>query len=109
MAIDGSGPCKIRMIFADRGVALAPQQAILLDALLGRERLVSYAALADALWGAHADGGPLDTESHIRAGVSKLRRRIATAGVPWRIENVYGIGYRLRYHEAAPSERLLAA
>lgn len=109
MAIDGSGPRKIRMIFAARGVALAPQQAILLDALLGRERLIGYRALAEALWGADPEGGPLDAEGHIRAAISKLKRRIAAAGVPWRIENVYGVGYRLRYREPAPAERLLAA
>jgi len=109
MAIADDGPRKIRTIFAARGVVLSPQQAVLLNALLGRERFVSYETLAEALWGDDPEGGPLDARGQIRAALSKLRRGIAAAALPWRIENCYGTGYRLRYREPPPEARRLAA
>jgi DNA-binding response OmpR family regulator len=109
MAVDGSGPRQIGRIFAARGVVLGPQQAILLNALLGCERLVTYRALAEALWGADPEGGPLDARGDIRVALLKARRKISAAAIPWQIENCYGVGYRLRYRDAAPLEQPLAA
>jgi len=97
MAISDDGPRKIARIFAARGVVLSPQQAALLNALLGRERLVTYRALAEALWGDDPEGGPLNAQGDIRAALTKLRRKIGAAGIPWVIENCHGVGYRLRY------------
>ncbi len=109
MAISDDGPRQIARIFAARGVALGPQQAILLNALLGRERLLTYRALAEALWGDDPDGGPLNARGDIRAALAKARRKIGAAAMPWEIENCYGVGYRLRYREPVPGAHLLAA
>ena len=97
MALSHDGPRQIARIFAARGAVLSPQQAALLNALLGRERLVTYRALAEALWGEDPEGGPLNAQGDIRAALARLRPKIAAAAIPWEIENRYGVGYRLRY------------
>ena len=108
MAISNDGPRQLQEIFASRpGGRLTDQQAVLLNALLGRERFVSYETLAEVLWGNDPDGGPLNTKNHIRAILTVLRFEIAASGIPWSIENVYGIGYRLRY--LRPNDAALAA
>ena len=50
MAIDSSGPRKIRQIFLDHDIHLTPLEAKLLDAVLGRQRLVTHREIIEKIW-----------------------------------------------------------
>src|SRR5262245_15041198 len=54
-----------------------------------RERLV------DAAWGHDEDGGPDNALRAIYVYIRRLRVRLAAAGFPGAIRNVWGIGYEL--------------
>ena len=97
MAINGSGSQQIKAIFAAQGVCIKPCEAKFLNTLLGRERLRTKLELVDAMWGDDEDGGPLNTDKMLNVMAHHCRKHIARAGIPWRIETEFSIGYRLRY------------
>lgn len=66
---------------------LTPQEALLVNALFVRPRVVTR----DALWGAVAGWNPDIERKTVDVIVSKARKKIA----PLRIETVWGVGYRL--------------
>ena len=97
MAIHRDGPGQLWWILAQRGEVLSPQQALLVNALLGHERAVSYEELCNVVYGDDSDGGPLDIKRAVRLLIMRLRRHITIARLPWRIESIRNFGYRLRY------------
>lgn len=56
-------------------------------------RVVIDDALIDHLYGLRADGGPEDARAVIRVVLCKLRHQLPQLG--WRIETVWGVGYKL--------------
>ncbi|MBV6404330.1 MAG: response regulator transcription factor [Flavobacteriales bacterium] len=61
--------------------------------LLNKDRLVTRGALAEHVWGDHADGG--DDLDFIYSQIKNLRRKLKQAGATLEIQAVYGIGYKL--------------
>lgn len=61
--------------------------------LLNKDRLVSRGALAEHVWGDHADGG--DDLDFIYSQIKNLRRKLKQSGATLEILAVYGIGYKL--------------
>lgn len=108
MAISRDGPQKIQGIFMDRGVHIPLKVAQLLDALLGRQRLVMTDEIIDRLYGHLEDGGPEYAPVCLRKYVHTARHAITLAGMPWSIEACHGFGYRLRYLQVEDDVRLAA-
>ena len=98
MAINPCGPRKISDIFMDHGIRLTNMEARVLDALLGRERLVSRDQMIEHIW-PDEDGGPLCVHNILRVCVHRIRRKMRGCSIPWRIEAKWQQGYRLRYEE----------
>ena len=61
--------------------------------LLNKGRLVTRSALAEQVWGDHADAG--DNLDFIYAQVKNLRKKLKQGGAAVEVQAVYGIGYRL--------------
>lgn len=61
--------------------------------LLNKDRLVTRSALAEQVWGDHADAG--DNLDFIYAQVKNLRKKLKQSGAAVEVQAVYGIGYRL--------------
>lgn len=81
-------------LFTDRGSHLSLTEARLILALKGRSGSVSFDSLIDTLWGDDPDGGPLSARDELKVMASHCRKRIKKAGLPWKIQNTYGFGYR---------------
>ncbi len=108
MAISANGPWQIIEIFEARGREITPKQAKLLNALLGNERVVSTEELIDAIWCYDPMGGPTWAGNSLRSLIYKARQHIRRAGVPWRIDSIYGRGYKLTYLQVEDDARLAA-
>jgi DNA-binding response OmpR family regulator len=74
---------------------LSPINTRILAALAERASVVRYDALIERVWGDDSDGGPDDVDHAMHTHVSSLRKRLASAGFPGRVRNVWGIGYEL--------------
>ena len=66
---------------------------ILLYFLQRPEHLIDKVALAEAVWGDHADQA--DNFHFVYAQMKNLRRKLADAGASIEIKSVYGFGYKL--------------
>ncbi|MBW4483753.1 MAG: response regulator [Tildeniella torsiva UHER 1998/13D] len=78
---------------ADQAVVLSPKEYGLLELLLRHpDRIFSNTVLLERLWSADDSPG----EETIRTHIKRLRRKLKQAGADDMIENVYGMGYRLR-------------
>ncbi|MBD2233238.1 response regulator [Phormidium tenue] len=78
---------------ADQTVVLSPKEYGLLELLLRHpDRIFSNTVLLERLWSADESPG----EETIRTHIKRLRRKLKQAGADDMIENVYGMGYRLR-------------
>lgn len=78
---------------AERG-RLSKKETALFVAVAGRAgRLVAYGGIIDRLWGDDPDGGPLAPLNNISIHVLRINRKLAHTD--YRIENVWGQGYRL--------------
>jgi len=87
-------------------VKLSSQQAVMLHTLLKRQPLATtQEQFAKALWGIGSEA-PEDEGNHIKVQLHYLRRKIAPLSV--RIENEYGVGYRLVLDDM-PAVREVAA
>jgi diguanylate cyclase (GGDEF)-like protein len=86
-------PCSCEVTFAKKPVALTPKEYSLLEVFLRNpSRVFSRGQLVEHLW--TFDDPPL--EESVKAHIKGLRQKLKKAGaVDW-IENVYGLGYRLR-------------
>jgi two-component system, OmpR family, response regulator QseB len=81
----------------ERVLPLTRREAALVEALVRNgDRIMVRDALADRLYGFQDDV----SDNALEATVSRLRRKLASAGSHVRIETVRGIGYRL--HGPAP-------
>lgn len=73
-----------------------PQQQVLYEALVRatkRGGAAQHTALADALWGRRADGGPETSLQIIKTQISHMRRKLSPYKI--RIKNSYAHGYWL--------------
>ncbi|MBD1914815.1 MULTISPECIES: response regulator [Cyanophyceae] len=78
---------------ADQTVVLSPKEYGLLELLLRHpDRIFSNTVLLERLWSTDDFPG----EETIRTHIKRLRRKLKQAGADDMIENVYGMGYRLR-------------
>ncbi|MGG6239436.1 response regulator [Nodosilinea sp. AN01ver1] len=78
---------------ADRLVVLSPKEYGLLELFLRYpDRIFSNTVLLERLWSTDEAPG----EETIRTHIKRLRRKLKQAGGDDVIENVYGMGYRLR-------------
>lgn len=78
---------------ADRPVELSPKEYGLLELFLRYpDRIFSNTLLLERLWSVEEAPG----EETIRTHIKRLRRKLKQAGIDDVIENVYGMGYRLR-------------
>lgn len=84
---------------ADRPVELSPKEYGLLELFLRHpDRIFSNTLLLERLWSVEDAPG----EETIRTHIKRLRRKLKQAGVDDMIENVYGMGYRLRPESVGP-------
>ncbi|MGF1520021.1 MAG: response regulator [Nodosilinea sp.] len=78
---------------ADRPVELSPKEYGLLELFLRHpDHIFSNTLLLERLWSVEEAPG----EETIRTHIKRLRRKLKQAGIDDMIENVYGMGYRLR-------------
>ena len=96
MAVNPCGPRKITDIFLDHGIMLTPLEARFLNALLGRERLLTHREITEFIWSG-PDGGPLDAYRVLTVIAHHCRQKLERSGIGWILENVPGFGYRIRY------------
>jgi len=97
MAINDDGWKQIQDNFAAKGVHLCPLECKVLDALLGRERVVPQDHIVDHIYWDSEDGGPLLGPRLVHVVVCRLRKLLPKSGIPWRIVTHYTMGYQLRY------------
>lgn len=91
-----------RRVEADgREVALLKKEFDILMYFMQRpNHMVDKVALAEAVWGDHADQA--DNFHFVYAQIKNLRQKLAEAGSSASIRSVYGFGYR--FTDEAPSE-----
>ena len=80
-------------IFHERGVRLTKQQARCMAALLAKDGTVTIDMLMAAIWGEHDE--PENAEQVLRVQLTKCRKKITEAGLPWTIHSTFGLGYAL--------------
>lgn len=97
MAINDSGWKQIQDIFAKKGVRLCPLECKVLDALLGRERVVPQDHIIDHIYWDSEDGGPLLGGRVIQVVICRLRKHLPKSGIPWKIKTHVTMGYQLEY------------
>ncbi len=84
---------------ADRPVELSPKEYGLLELFLRYpDRIFSNTLLLERLWSVEEAPG----EETIRTHIKRLRRKLKQAGGDDMIENIYGMGYRLRPEAVRP-------
>lgn len=71
---------------------------ILLYFMLRPRHMVDKVALAEAVWGDHAD--QTDDFAFLYTQMRNLRRKLENAGATVRIESVYGYGYKMEVGES---------
>ncbi|WP_375506998.1 response regulator transcription factor, partial [uncultured Nostoc sp.] len=86
-------PRSCKVSYGDKLLALTPKEYTLLEVFLRNpSRVLSRGQLVEHLW--TFDDPPL--EESVKAHIKGLRQKLKTAkAVDW-IENVYGLGYRLK-------------
>lgn len=73
---------------------LSKKEALLFLTVAARGgSLVLFDTIIDRLWGHDPSGGPIAPLNNICIHVSRINRKMASAG--YRVENVWGQGYRL--------------
>jgi len=80
-------------LFHNRGVHLTKQQARCMAALLGKNGTITTDTMIAAVWG--EDSEPENSEGVLRVQISKCRKKIDEAGLPWQIRSTFGLGYAL--------------
>lgn len=91
-------PNAVQVTVANQPVTLSPKEYGLLELFLRYpDRMFSNTVLLERLWSADETPG----EETIRTHIKRLRRKLKRAGSDDVIENVYGMGYRLRPLPAA--------
>ncbi|MGB5975315.1 MAG: response regulator transcription factor, partial [Nodosilinea sp.] len=87
-----------RVTIDDQAVVLSPKEYSLLELFLRYpDRIFSNTVLLERLWSADETPG----EETIRTHIKRLRRKLKQAGGSDIVENIYGMGYRLRPVSAA--------
>jgi DNA-binding response OmpR family regulator/HPt (histidine-containing phosphotransfer) domain-containing protein len=86
-------PSNCLVSFASQPVALSPKEYGLLELFMRHpHRIFSSSQLLERLWGFHETPG----EETVRTHIKRLRRKLKQAGAEEVIENIYGLGYRLK-------------
>jgi DNA-binding response OmpR family regulator len=81
---------------------LSPQHRSIFEALASANgRIFTHDQIFDLMWGTDIDGGPDNPISVARVQIHYLNRKLTAEG--FRIEGVWGQGYRLLKQNAAPA------
>ena len=80
-------------LFYERGVRLTGQQARCMAALLGKDGTIRVDMLMAAIWGERDE--PENAQQVLRVQITKCRKKITEAGLPWKIHSTFGLGYAL--------------
>lgn len=95
-------PSTCEVTFEGQPLALSPKEYGLLELFLRNpQRIFSSSALLERLWGFEEVPG----EETVRTHIKRLRRKLKQAGAEEVIENIYGMGYRLKAASAAAASR----
>ncbi len=87
-------PDAFSVTVAGHPVELSRKEYDILNHFVGRPGLVvEKTALAEAVWGDHADG--VDNFDFIYTHVKNLRRKLQEAGADIELKAIYGFGYKL--------------
>jgi DNA-binding response OmpR family regulator len=62
---------------------------------LERRRVAAMHAIVDDVWGDDINGGPEDTRTNINVHLSRIRKKLRSAGIPYTVRNLWGVGYKL--------------
>jgi len=84
-------------LFHRRGVHLTRQENLAMTALLARNGVVTMDNMIAAMWGERDEPG--DVTQVVRVQVTKCRKKIEAAGLPWKIHSAFGVGYALDKNE----------
>lgn len=96
-------------MFRAGGVPLTDRELTVAAALKRYPSAISPDRLAIILYGDDPDGGPIDATGVIKVFLHRLRKKIERAGIPWRIDNVYGEGYVLRSEDPKVHKKAIAS
>ncbi|NJL47496.1 MAG: response regulator [Leptolyngbyaceae cyanobacterium SM2_5_2] len=84
----------------DHHLSLSPKEYGLLELFLRHpQRIFSNTVLLERLWSLEEAPG----EETIRTHIKRLRRKLKQAGADDMIENIYGMGYRLKSQPSSPA------
>ena len=90
---------QIFKLFERNGVTLSLRNTIILSLLVEDGKTVTKEELEDEIWGHDPEGGPLSSAQVIRYLIWECRQKIIKAKLPWKIEAVRNVGYKLRDYE----------
>lgn len=87
---------------------LTLQQRRIVGRLVKSEgRTVPHSSIHAACWADRStDEWPVDAGCHVSVQLRGARRRLARAGVPLRIEAIFGIGYRAKWTPETMAKRV---
>ncbi len=92
-------PSTCQAFYGDRLLVLSPKEYSLLELFLRNpQRVFNSALLLERVWSFDESPG----EETVRTHIKRLRQKLKQAGANGIIENIYGMGYRLRATEAHP-------
>lgn len=98
-------PSICQVSYGDRPVTLSPKEYNLLELFLRNpQRVFNSAVLLERVWGFDETPG----EETVRTHIKRLRQKLKQAGADAVIENIYGMGYRLKAPEAQPQTAAIA-
>jgi len=80
--------------FHSYGVDLTRQQVRIMAELLSKQGAVRTESIIGALWYDAPNGEPEYAENIIKVHISKVRKKIAEANMPFQIKPIWGIGYQ---------------
>jgi diguanylate cyclase (GGDEF)-like protein len=98
-----SGSCEVR--YRGQLLHLSPKEYGLLELLLRNpQRVFSSSSILEHLWGFE----DMPSEETVRTHIKRLRRKLKAAGAAEIIDNVYGMGYRLKPATETETETVTA-
>ena len=93
-------PSTCEVFYGDTPISLSPKEYNLLDLFMRNpQRVFSNTMLLERVWGSDETPG----EETVRTHIKRLRQKLKRAGADAVIENIYGMGYRLKALEADAS------
>ncbi|MBE9138761.1 response regulator [Nodosilinea sp. LEGE 07088] len=98
-------PSLCQVSYGDRPITLSPKEYNLLELFMRNpQRVFNNAMLLERIWGFDETPG----EETVRTHIKRLRQKLKQAGADAVIENIYGMGYRLKAPKAQPQNAAIA-